>query len=141
MSVIKFFKTKCGKILQMNAQTKIYKILNTVEHIGKKISEKEFLDLNPIGINKTEYENLMDDYFSKVEHQWSYKSSDYKRGDVVRHDEYCDKGFYYHWGQVYFCNFKQGDKQDLINKATGKVHKTVSRKSICKIIEVKWKEN
>jgi hypothetical protein len=42
---MKYFKSECGKLIQFNPETKVYKKRNNIEKIDTRISEENFLTL------------------------------------------------------------------------------------------------
>lgn len=138
-----FYKTDCGKLIQYNKQTNVYKIRNTIERIDSRVSVDDFEKMKSTQIKRELFSKLMNEYFSNVEHQWEYNGKKFKKinnfksngvtlsenyvlgKDIPLHkiNDYEKYILVYHWGKVYYHNITYGGYKSgcLICTKTGKM--------------------
>lgn len=120
---MRYYKTNCGKLIQFNIETKVYKLRNTIQTTDKRISVEDFKNFNSIEIKKDEFSRLMNIYFKNVKHEWIHDGVKYRKIDnfegkgILLSDNYkigkdvpyhhiskYEKNYIivYHWGKVYY---------------------------------------
>lgn len=129
-----------GEILiQYNPETGVYKRRNNVERINTCISQEDFNALPDLKtLKKDKFSELMNIWFSQVEHSWVYNGESYRKlpnfenngnlydRKIPNHtpEEKAYLGMsimVYHWGQVYlyYPGYQGTDRGQLENLKTG----------------------
>lgn len=129
--MMKYFKSECGKLIQYNHETNVYKIRNVIERIDTRLSEEEVLSLNCTVVKKQEFSRLMNVFYKNVKHNWKYDYSTYRKLDnfdgengsfssnyilggkkgnhnsvplhiIEGKEHFGEVALVYHWGKVYY---------------------------------------
>ena len=119
--MMKYFKSECGKLIQYNHETGVYKIRNAIKHIDTRLTEEEVLNLNCVVVKKQEFSRLMNVFYKNVKHKWKFDYSTYRKLDNFEDENSCLSSNYilggkkgnhnsvpyhvvlvYHWGNVYY---------------------------------------
>ncbi len=117
---MKYYKTD-ELLIQLNPDTGIYRVKNTVAKGNKTITKEEFELLGAIQIKKEKFCELMNNFFRHIKHEWEFEHSSYKKldnfdkngkssgfsyWDLPEHSQgrdYLDTlRLVYHWGRVYY---------------------------------------
>ena len=122
---MKYYKTADIFLIKYNPETKVYKLMNTIEKIDTRISLDGFKLLNPKEIKRDEFSRLMKIFFKSVKHKWTFEHSHFKKLDNFEEKGYNLSANYtlgkdipyhtiegkeyfgnlilvYHWGKVYY---------------------------------------
>lgn len=129
--MMKYFKSECGKLIQYNHETNVYKTRNVIERIDTRLTEEEVLNLNCTVVKKQEFSRLMNVFYKNVKHEWKFDYSTYRKLDNFEDENSCLSSNYilggkkgnhnsvpyhviegkehlvhvvlvYHWGKVYY---------------------------------------
>ncbi len=138
---MKYYKTE-DLLIQLNPETKVYKIRNNVGIETKLLTKEEFEASNAIEIKKPKLCELMNQYFKDVKHSWVYKGVRFKKlpnfegnginactnynfkKDILKHEledkKYGKLAMVYHWGRVYYFTWSYNGypQGQLINPTT-----------------------
>lgn len=122
---MKYYTSECGKLIQFNPETNVYKIRNSIEKTDKRLSLEEFNQLNTKSIKMPEFSRLMNIYFKNIKHSWVHNETNYRKldnfetkdynlsvnyvlGKDVPYHELENKKYLgnlilvYHWGKIYY---------------------------------------
>lgn len=139
---MKYFLTTDDKLLQLNPETGVYRLRNTIERDKEVISKETFDSFDKKQIKKDEFSRLMNIYFKGVKHEWEYDSKKFRKMDNFGVTDYIlgkDVPFHklekfqydrliliYHWGRIYYHLINYGG-YGVAQLVCSRTHKLLNR--------------
>lgn len=132
---MKYFESEDGRLVQFFDDQKIYRIKNTIDR-NNDLTEEEFNSLKVQQVKKARFNALLNNYFRRIKHSWTFEGTKYRKIDNFEVDSNGDPTNYkltdfqpneyghilvYHRGQVFRFNWSYNgyEQGQLFNSRTG----------------------